>query len=82
MAYDPYSELIGRAVVDQRFQARLLNGSRAQILQELGFPLKEQEALMAMPATNLGEFAGAVHSHLRQQRTPALWLIQTMATAL
>ena len=79
MAYDPYSELIGRAVVDQRFQARLLNGSRAQILEELGLPARDREVLMAMPGTSLPEFAGAVHSYLRRQHAPGLWLMRSVA---
>jgi len=78
MAYNPYSDMIGKAVVDRHFQARLLNGSRAQILQELGFSPAEQAALMAMPGTSLKEFALAVHNYLRQQRSPALWLIQSL----
>jgi hypothetical protein len=81
MAYDPYSELIGRAVVDQRFQASLLNGCRAQVLQELGFPPTEREALMSISASTFGEFAGAVHKHLRQQNSSGLWLMQTLARA-
>lgn len=78
MAYNPYSEIIGRAVIDRHFQARLLNGSRAQILQEMGFSPAEQAALMAMPGTSLGEFALAVHNYLRRQRPPALWLLQDL----
>ncbi len=81
MAYDPYSELIGRAVVDQRFQASLLNGCRSQVLQELGFAPKEREALLSISATTFGEFAGAVHTHLRQQHASGLWLMQTLAQA-
>ena len=79
MAYDPYSELIGRAVVDQHFQANLLNGCRAQVLQELGFAPKEREALMSIAASTFGEFAGAVHNQLRQQHASGLWLMQTLA---
>lgn len=78
MAYNPYSEMIGRAVVDRHFQARLLNGSRAQILQEMGFSPAEQAALMVMPGTSLREFAMAVHNYLCQQRSPTLWLLQDM----
>jgi hypothetical protein len=79
MAYDPYSEMIGRAVVDQHFQANLLNGCRAQVLQELGFAPKEREALMSISATTFGEFAGAVHNQFRQQHAAGLWLMQTLA---
>ena len=81
MAYDPYSEMIGRAVVDQRFQATLLSSGRAQALAEIGFPPKEREALMAISANTFGEFAGAVHTHLRQQHSAGLWLMQSLAKA-
>lgn len=81
MAYDPYSELIGRAVVDQGFQASLLNGSRAQVLAELGFAPREREALMSISARTFGEFAGAVHSQLKQQHSTGLWLMQSLAQA-
>ena len=81
MAYDPYSELIGRAVVDRQFQASLLNGCRAQVLAELGFAPREREALMSISAKTFGEFAGAVHSQLRQQNSSGLWLMKSLAQA-
>ena len=81
MAYDPYSELIGRAVVDKHFEASLLNGSRAQVLAELGFAPREREALMSISAKTFGEFAGAVHNQLRQQHASGLWLMQSLAQA-
>ncbi len=55
--------LIGTALTDSSFRAALLNGSRRKILSRFPFSSDEVEAIMAIQANTLDEFARAAHLH-------------------
>jgi hypothetical protein len=56
------NEIIGKAVISDRFRAGLLTGKRAELIRQPEFELEPEEAmaLMAIHADNLAEFAVAV----------------------
>jgi hypothetical protein len=65
------NEIIGKAVISDRFRAGLLTGKRAELIRQPEFELEPEEAmaLMAIHADNLAEFAVAVEQ-LVEQREP------------
>jgi hypothetical protein len=65
------NEIIGKAVISDRFRAGLLTGKRAELIRQPEFELEPEEAmaLMAINAENLAEFAIAVEQ-LVEQREP------------
>jgi hypothetical protein len=65
------NEIIGKAVISDRFRAGLLTGKRAELIRQPEFELEPEEAmaLMAINAENLAEFAVAVEQFV-QQREP------------
>ena len=65
------NEIIGKAVISDRFRAGLLNGRRAELIRQPEFDLEPEEAmaLMAIHADSLAEFAVAVEQ-LVEQREP------------
>jgi hypothetical protein len=63
------NEIIGKAVISDRFRAGLLNGRRAELIRQPEFELEPDEAmaLMAIHAENLAEFAVAVEQLVAQR---------------
>ena len=63
------NEIIGKAVISDRFRAGLLNGKRAELIRQPEFELEPDEAmaLMAIHAENLAEFAVAVEQLVEQR---------------
>jgi hypothetical protein len=63
------NEIIGKAVISDRFRAGLLNGKRAELIRQPEFDLEPDEAmaLMAIHAENLAEFAVAVERLVEQR---------------
>ena len=67
------NEIIGKAVISDRFRAGLLNGKRAELIRQPEFDLEPDEAmaLMAIHAENLAEFAVAVEKLVEQRELGA-----------
>jgi hypothetical protein len=63
------NEIVGLAAINDSFRDGLLNGRRAEVLRQLETPLDpdENQAVMAIEAAGLREFAIAVQ-HLIEQR--------------
>jgi hypothetical protein len=61
-----FQAIVGTALTDATFRKDLLNGSRLRVLQSFDLTGEELEAIMAIRADSLDEFAGALHSLLLQ----------------
>ena len=63
------NQIIGKAVISDRFRAGLLNDKRAELIRQPEFELDPEEAmaLMAIQAENLAEFAVAVEQLVEQR---------------
>ena len=63
------NEIIGKAVISDRFRVGLLNGKRAELIRQPEFELEPDEAmaLMAIHADSLAEFAVAVEQLVEQR---------------
>jgi hypothetical protein len=63
------NEIVGLAAISDSFREGLLNGRRAEVLQQLESPLEpeERQAVLAIQATGLREFAIAIQ-HLIEAR--------------
>ena len=63
------NEIIGKAVISDRFRAGLLTGKRAELIRQPEFELEPDEAmaLMAISADSLAEFAVAVEQFVEQR---------------
>ena len=66
------NEIVGTAVISDRFRVGLLNERRAELIRQPEFELEPEEALalMSIQAENLAEFAIAVEvlMDLREQQ--------------
>ncbi len=62
------NEIVGRAAINESFQAGLLNGRRAECLQQLKSPLDAAEyaAVMAIEAAGMVEFSIAIERLIAQ----------------
>ncbi len=70
--------LVGRAVISKQFKAGLLNGHRAELIQEYSLEPDEVAALMAIRADTIKEFAMAIEQFMAHRqpagsRTRAAW---------
>lgn len=63
-----FQAIVGTALTDTAFRKDLLNGSRRRVLQSFDLTYEEIEAIMAIRATSLAEFAGAMHRLLVQSQ--------------
>lgn len=63
-----FQAVVGTALTDSTFRKDLLNGSRRRVLQAFDLSGEEVEAIMAIRAESLDEFAGALHSLLLQSK--------------
>lgn len=61
-----FQAVVGTALTDTTFRKDLLNGSRRRVLQSFDLTGDELEAIMAIRAESLEEFAGALHTLLLQ----------------
>ena len=64
-------KLVGRAVINRKFQTGLLNGHRAELLGQFKLEPEEVAAVMAIEAADVTEFAIAVE-HIVNTREAAL----------
>ena len=58
MAYESLQAVIGTVVVDSLFRKALLNGSRHRVIQSFNLTTEETNAVMAIRADSLEQFAG------------------------
>jgi hypothetical protein len=63
-----FQAVVGTALTDTTFRKDLLNGSRRRVLQSFDLTGEEVEAIMAIRAESLDEFAGALHTLLLQSQ--------------
>jgi hypothetical protein len=63
-----FQAVVGTALTDSVFRKDLLNGSRRRVLQPFDLTGEEVEAIMAIRAESLDEFAGALHTMLMQSQ--------------
>ncbi len=68
MAFESLQAVIGTAVIDADFRKALLNGSRQRVIQSFNLSQEETEAVMAIRADSLEQFAGQLDLWLRQAR--------------
>ncbi len=67
-------EVVGQAIIDREFRARLLNGKRAGLLNRFDLTPEERQALMTIRAESLEGFAGQLCGWLETQRpSKAMW---------
>ena len=59
-------KLVCQAVVSDQYRIRLLGSDRADVLRTSGLDEQEQEALLAIPAHTIEEFAAGVERMARQ----------------
>ncbi len=59
-------KLVCQAVVSDHYRIRLLCSDRADVLRTSGLDEQEQEALLAIPAQTIEEFAAGVERMARQ----------------
>ena len=59
-----FQAVVGTALTDTTFRKDLLNGSRRRVLEPFDLTGDELEAIMAIRAESLEEFAGALHTLL------------------
>lgn len=78
MAYESLQALIGAAVTDSEFRKALLNGSRGHAVKNLDLSHEELDAVMAIRAETLEQFAGQLDQWIMKKRNqiepPALIL--------
>ncbi len=78
MAYESLQALIGTAVTDSEFRKALLNGSRSHAVQNFELTHEELDAVMAIRAETLEQFAGQLDRWIMSERgqvePPALTL--------
>ena len=59
--------LVTRALLDDRFQADILNGHRRERLNEFKLTSQERDGLIGITASNVDEFIRAVDDQLQEQ---------------
>ncbi len=57
MRHESLQAVIGNAVIDTSFRKALLNGSRGRVIQSFGLTREEIDAVMAIRADSLDQFA-------------------------
>lgn len=78
MPYESLQAVIGAAVIDPNLRNALLNGSRPTVVQSFNLTSEEAEAIMAIRAETLEQFAGEldqwISNKLNVVELPALIL--------
>ena len=64
-------EVIGQAIIDREFQAGLLNGTRARLIEQFDLSPEEQQAIMSIRAESLESFARQLDGWIEAQRPRA-----------
>ncbi len=59
--------LVTRALLDDQFQADILNGQRRERLDEFELTSEERAELIGIAASNVDEFIRAVDDQIREQ---------------
>jgi hypothetical protein len=59
--------LVGKAGLDRTLCAGLLNGNRGQVISKFDLSAVEEEAVLAVEATSLQEFARALQDWIERQ---------------
>ena len=67
------NELVGRACISETFMRGLMNGQRAELIRLPEFELEPEEAqaLLAIEAETLADFAAAVEGLMKQRESRA-----------
>jgi hypothetical protein len=65
-------QMVCRAIVSDQYRVKLLGSERAEVLQASGLDAREQEALLAIRAETIEDFAASVERALRQWKHAAL----------
>ncbi len=68
MAYESLQALVGTAVIDVGFRHALLNGSRRSVIQSFDLTREETDAVMAIYAETLEQFASQLHRWILKQQ--------------
>ncbi len=68
MPYESLQIVIGTAVIDPSFRKALLNGSRGSAIQNFGLTQEEIDALMAIRADTLEQFAGQLDRWISEKQ--------------
>jgi len=68
MAYESLQAVIGTAVIDSEFRKALLNGSRRDVVKDFHLSLEEMDALMAIRAETLEQFAGQLDQWIMKKQ--------------
>jgi hypothetical protein len=69
MSIKGLNEVVGRAIISDSFRAGLLNGRRAELLQQFETRLEpeEQQAVLAIQAHDFADFAAAIERLIAQR---------------
>ncbi len=66
MPYESLQAVVGTAVIDTGFRRALLNGQRRQVVQSFNLTNEELDAVMAIRAKSLEQFAGQLDLWIAQ----------------
>jgi hypothetical protein len=67
MAFESLQAIVGNAVIDKRFRCTLLGESRLKVISDFNLTGEETEAVMAIQAETLEQFASQVHSWIMKK---------------
>lgn len=59
--------IVGKAIVSKKFREGILNGKRAELIQQFNLEAEEFGALMSIRANTLSDFARAINTILASQ---------------
>lgn len=68
MAYESLQALVGTAVIDPGFRTALLNGTRRSALESFDLTIEEMNAVLAIRAETLAQFASQLHQWILKQQ--------------
>ena len=66
MPYESLQVVVGTAVIDPEFRHALLNGARRRVIQSFNLTHEETDAVMAIRAESLEQFAGQLDQWISQ----------------
>ncbi|MBI5080779.1 MAG: hypothetical protein HZB17_05690 [Chloroflexi bacterium] len=59
--------IVGKAIVSEKFREGILNGKRAELMQQFNLEAEEFGAMMSIRANTLSDFARGVNTILARQ---------------
>jgi hypothetical protein len=59
--------IVGKAIVSEKFRQGILNGKRAELIQQFNLEAEEFGAMMSIRASTLSDFARGVNTILARQ---------------